>query len=120
MAWIRLPGLPRHMYKKKILWEIGGIVGRGRFARMMVYVNLGKALTSKVLINGIPQRIEYEHLPTSDPGTRKGQEKENSDLEETQSTFILIQQSGRKSGIEATGDKANNTKNERQIMREIQ
>ncbi|PPS19840.1 hypothetical protein GOBAR_AA00714 [Gossypium barbadense] len=39
---------------------------RGRFARMTVYVNLGKALTSKVLINGIPQRIEYEHLPTKE------------------------------------------------------
>ncbi|KAG8482418.1 hypothetical protein CXB51_024080 [Gossypium anomalum] len=48
MAWIRLPGLPGHI-----------------FARMTVYVNLGKALTSKVLINGIPQRIEYEHLPTA-------------------------------------------------------
>ncbi|MBA0784544.1 hypothetical protein Gotri_006735, partial [Gossypium trilobum] len=66
MAWIRLPGLPRHMYKRKILWEIWGMIGRvtkldfnidngvrRRFARMTVYVNLGKALISQVLINGV-------------------------------------------------------------------
>ncbi|KAK5835943.1 hypothetical protein PVK06_011667 [Gossypium arboreum] len=77
ITWIRLPGLPGHMYKKKILWEIGGMVGtvakldfntdngvQGRLARMAVYVNLGKALSSKALINGVPQRIEYEYLPT--------------------------------------------------------
>ncbi|MBA0821748.1 hypothetical protein Goarm_018588 [Gossypium armourianum] len=66
MAWIRLPGLSGHMYKRKILWEIGGMIGRvakldfntdngvrARFARMVVYVNLGKALISQVLINGV-------------------------------------------------------------------
>ncbi|KAK5802070.1 hypothetical protein PVK06_029651 [Gossypium arboreum] len=114
---------------------------RGRFARMTVYVNLGKALTSKVLINGIPQRIEYEHLPTTQtktfgpssspkrnqtgynsgkqeqsgimhpvPGIKIQTEPENRVLEETQSA---IQQTGGESGIEATEDKANNTKNER-------
>ncbi|MBA0554442.1 hypothetical protein Golob_013541 [Gossypium lobatum] len=25
MAWIRLPGLPRHMYNRRILWQIGHI-----------------------------------------------------------------------------------------------
>ncbi|MBA0739954.1 hypothetical protein Gogos_013179 [Gossypium gossypioides] len=77
MAWIRQPGLPRHMYKRKILWEIEGMIGRvakldfntnngvrGRFTRMALYVNLGKALISQVLINGVLQRIEYEYLPT--------------------------------------------------------
>ncbi|KAH1055068.1 hypothetical protein J1N35_033133 [Gossypium stocksii] len=77
MAWIRFPRLPGHMYKRKILWEIGGMIGRvakldfntdngvrGRFARMAVYVNLGEALISQVLINGVLQRIEYEYLPT--------------------------------------------------------
>ncbi|MBA0587808.1 hypothetical protein Gorai_000929, partial [Gossypium raimondii] len=57
---IRLPRLPG-----KILWEIGRMIGRvaeldfnidngvqGRFARMVVYINLGKALISQVLING--------------------------------------------------------------------
>ncbi|MBA0729979.1 hypothetical protein Golax_025891, partial [Gossypium laxum] len=55
MAWIRFPSLLGHMYKRQILWEIGGLVGkvvkldyntnngvRGRFARMVVYVNLDK------------------------------------------------------------------------------
>ncbi|MBA0554056.1 hypothetical protein Golob_013188, partial [Gossypium lobatum] len=77
MAWIRLPGLPRHMYKRKILWEIGGMIRRvakldfntdnrvrGRFTRMAIYVNIGKALISQVLINGVLQKIEYEYLPT--------------------------------------------------------
>ncbi|MBA0706053.1 hypothetical protein Golax_018194 [Gossypium laxum] len=28
MAWIRLRGLLGHMYKQRILWEIGGMIGR--------------------------------------------------------------------------------------------
>ncbi|KAH1107737.1 hypothetical protein J1N35_011505 [Gossypium stocksii] len=31
---------------------------------MAVYVNLGKALISQVLINGVLQRIEFKYLPT--------------------------------------------------------
>ncbi|MBA0780285.1 hypothetical protein Gotri_004403 [Gossypium trilobum] len=70
------PGLPSHLYKKEILWDIGGLVGkvtkldfntdsraRGRYAQMEVYVNLGKPLISKLLINGNMQRAEYESLP---------------------------------------------------------
>ncbi|KAB2012879.1 hypothetical protein ES319_D09G120400v1 [Gossypium barbadense] len=66
MAWIRLPRLPGHMYERKILWEIGGMIGRvakldfnfdngvrGKFVRMEIYFNLGKALISQVLINGV-------------------------------------------------------------------
>ncbi|MBA0618703.1 hypothetical protein Godav_028007 [Gossypium davidsonii] len=77
MAWIRFLGLPGHMYKRQIFWEIEGLVGklakldynidsrvRGRFARMVVYVNLEKVLISQVLVNGTLQRIEYEYLPT--------------------------------------------------------
>ncbi|PPD90413.1 hypothetical protein GOBAR_DD12646 [Gossypium barbadense] len=37
---------------------------RGRFARMAVYVNLEKAMTFQVFINGSLQRIEYEYFPT--------------------------------------------------------
>ncbi|MBA0736395.1 hypothetical protein Gogos_009954, partial [Gossypium gossypioides] len=57
MSWIRLLGLPGYLYKCKILTEIGGMVGkvakldlhidsmtRGRFARIVVYVNLDKPL----------------------------------------------------------------------------
>ncbi|KAG8502955.1 hypothetical protein CXB51_000789 [Gossypium anomalum] len=75
MAWIRLPGLPKYLYNKKILEEIGGLIGkvakldfntsnglRGQFARMVIFVNLDKPLTSKILINGNLQRIVYESL----------------------------------------------------------
>lgn len=37
---------------------------RGKFARMVMYVNCGKALISQVQIYGVVQKIEYEHLPT--------------------------------------------------------
>ncbi|MBA0763310.1 hypothetical protein Gotri_012776, partial [Gossypium trilobum] len=90
MAWIRLPGLPGHLYKRKIFWEIGGMIGRvakldfnidnrvrGRFARMAVYVNLGKALISQVLINGVLQKAEYEYLPTVTNGASKEKTQEN-------------------------------------------
>lgn len=73
--WIRLPGLPGHLYNWKILLEIRELVGkvvgldfntdnraRGRFARMVVFVNLDKSLISQILINGILQHIEYESL----------------------------------------------------------
>ncbi|KAK5771113.1 hypothetical protein PVK06_047288 [Gossypium arboreum] len=76
LTWIRFPGLPSHFYKKQILMEIGGLIGkvtkldtntdsraRGRYARMAVLVNLGRPLVSKIFINGNPQRIEYENLP---------------------------------------------------------
>ncbi|MBA0777775.1 hypothetical protein Gotri_005750 [Gossypium trilobum] len=63
-TWIQFPGLPSHLYQKQILMEIGGMVGkvtkldfnadskaRGRYARMAIYVNLGRPLVSKILIN---------------------------------------------------------------------
>ncbi|MBA0661773.1 hypothetical protein Goklo_006024, partial [Gossypium klotzschianum] len=49
LTWIRFPGLPSHLYKKQILWEIRGMIE--------------KPLTSKILINGYLQKIEYENLP---------------------------------------------------------
>ncbi|PPR84505.1 hypothetical protein GOBAR_AA36209 [Gossypium barbadense] len=77
LAWIRLPGLPGFLYKRRILEEIGGMIGkvvcldfntdsrtRGRFARMAVYINLDKPLTAQVLVNGLHQKVEYEALPT--------------------------------------------------------
>ncbi|KAH1120984.1 hypothetical protein J1N35_004144 [Gossypium stocksii] len=36
---------------------------RGQYARMVVFVNLGRPLVSKILISGSPQRIEYDNLP---------------------------------------------------------
>ncbi|KAG8501637.1 hypothetical protein CXB51_004070 [Gossypium anomalum] len=77
LAWIPFPGLPGFLYKKKILEEIRGTIGkvvrlalninnriRGRFARMVVYINLDKLLIAQVLVNGMKQRVEYEALPT--------------------------------------------------------
>ncbi|PPR98651.1 hypothetical protein GOBAR_AA22017 [Gossypium barbadense] len=60
------------------LKKIGGLVGkvakidikmdsgaRGQFARIAVFVDLEKSLTSQVLINGKIQRVEFEALPTN-------------------------------------------------------
>ncbi|PPS07537.1 hypothetical protein GOBAR_AA13110 [Gossypium barbadense] len=62
VAWIRLPALPSYLYNRKIITEIGELVGkvvkldmntdsrtRGLFARMAVYVNLEKPLVSQIL-----------------------------------------------------------------------
>ncbi|MBA0709189.1 hypothetical protein Golax_024242 [Gossypium laxum] len=37
---------------------------RGRFARLVVYLNLEKPLISHIIIDGAVQRVEYEALPT--------------------------------------------------------
>ncbi|XP_016719157.1 uncharacterized protein [Gossypium hirsutum] len=76
LAWIRLPGLPGFLYKKRILEEIGGIIGKvvlldfntdsrtkGRFAWIAVYINLDNPLIAQVLVNGLHQKVEYEALP---------------------------------------------------------
>ncbi|KAA3473586.1 LIM domain-containing protein A-like [Gossypium australe] len=61
MSSIRLLGLPGG-----IGWEGGQLdmntdsSARGRFARMVVYVNLDRPLVSQILINGKAQRVEYE------------------------------------------------------------
>ncbi|XP_016665736.1 uncharacterized protein [Gossypium hirsutum] len=77
VAWIRLPALPSYLYNRKIITEIGELVGkvvkldmntdsrtRGLFARMAVYVNLEKPLVSQILVNGRTQMVEYESLST--------------------------------------------------------
>ncbi|XP_039009957.1 uncharacterized protein LOC120138570 [Hibiscus syriacus] len=77
VAWIRLPGLSATLYKRSLITNIGECIGkvvkidyktetdrRGRFARMAVSVDLKKPLTSKLLINGRVQIVEYESLPT--------------------------------------------------------
>ncbi|KAK5787078.1 hypothetical protein PVK06_041729 [Gossypium arboreum] len=65
------------MYKRQVLGEIKATIGkvakfdfntnngvRGRFARMAIFINLDKPLISQVIINGVTQRIKYEHLST--------------------------------------------------------
>ncbi|MBA0618912.1 hypothetical protein Godav_028176 [Gossypium davidsonii] len=77
MAWIRLQGLPSYLYNKKILEEIGDLIGkvakldfntdnqlRGYFARLVIFVNLDKPLISQIMINDRLQKIEYESLPS--------------------------------------------------------
>ncbi|KAK5772032.1 hypothetical protein PVK06_048293 [Gossypium arboreum] len=62
LAWIRLPGLPGYLYKKKIIKVIGNTIGkvvrldfntdsrtRGRFARIAAYINLDRPLVAQVL-----------------------------------------------------------------------
>ncbi|XP_016737856.1 uncharacterized protein [Gossypium hirsutum] len=69
-------GLPEGMCTKSLLKFIGSITGivakidwntdnscKGQFARLTVYVELGKSLVSKIIIDGKLQRVEYESLP---------------------------------------------------------
>ncbi|PPD86665.1 hypothetical protein GOBAR_DD16397 [Gossypium barbadense] len=73
MVWVRLPGLPGFLYKRQILEEIESLIGtlakldfqidkgsRGKFARMVMCVNLGKPLVSQILVNGVVQWVEFE------------------------------------------------------------
>ncbi|KAH1098909.1 hypothetical protein J1N35_015830 [Gossypium stocksii] len=77
MAWIIFPTLPSYLYNRKIITEIGELVGkvvklymntdsraRGHFARLAVYVNLEKPLVSHILINGRSQKVEYKSFST--------------------------------------------------------
>ncbi|KAH1106019.1 hypothetical protein J1N35_009787 [Gossypium stocksii] len=77
MAWIRLPGLPGYLYKRQIIEAISRLIGKevkldlqtdnrtwGWLARLAVFINLDNPLTSKVLVDGVIQRVEYEALPT--------------------------------------------------------
>ncbi|KAE8680990.1 hypothetical protein F3Y22_tig00111356pilonHSYRG00148 [Hibiscus syriacus] len=76
IAWIWFPGLPEYIYKKKILYGIGSLVGkvakldfhktttnRRRFARVAMYVYLKEPLASQVVIGDRIQVIEYENFP---------------------------------------------------------
>lgn len=72
-----MPSLPDHLYNKKILEEIRGLIRRvakldfnidnrlrGQLARMEIFVNLDKPLVSQILVNKKLHRIEYESLPS--------------------------------------------------------
>ncbi|KAK5785285.1 hypothetical protein PVK06_039852 [Gossypium arboreum] len=64
------------MYSKSLLKFIGGVIrpvakvdkntknnSKGQFARLVVYIDLGKPLVSKINIDRRIQRLEYEALP---------------------------------------------------------
>ncbi|PPS09996.1 hypothetical protein GOBAR_AA10655 [Gossypium barbadense] len=60
MAWIRLPGLPGHMVAiSTLIMEFGEDSQEWRSTLI-----LERPFRRKFLINGVPQRIEYEGLPT--------------------------------------------------------
>ncbi|CAI9115212.1 OLC1v1016052C1 [Oldenlandia corymbosa var. corymbosa] len=76
VAWIRLPGMPVHLYYKKVFRKIGKIVGkivkidhqtaaqtRGKFARLAVVLDLTKTVCARFTIRGKKQPVEYEYLP---------------------------------------------------------
>ncbi|KAL4369591.1 hypothetical protein GQ457_05G011030 [Hibiscus cannabinus] len=77
MVWVRLPKLPYRYYTKSLFRHIASSIGkvvkvdynttegrRGRFARLVIIVDLNKPLISGIIIDGQRQDIEYEGLPT--------------------------------------------------------
>ncbi|MBA0750895.1 hypothetical protein Gogos_002274, partial [Gossypium gossypioides] len=72
----KVQGLPEGLYNQYLLKAIGETIGpvlkidhktnngvRGRFARLVVCVDLSKSLISKLKIVGKMQQVEYESLP---------------------------------------------------------
>ncbi|KAL4310986.1 hypothetical protein GQ457_01G041260 [Hibiscus cannabinus] len=75
VVWVRLPGLPYRYYNPELFCHIASVVGhvvkiddntaaggRGRFARIVVLVDLNKPLLSCIEIDGKVQKLEYEGL----------------------------------------------------------
>ncbi|KAL4272787.1 hypothetical protein GQ457_13G012020 [Hibiscus cannabinus] len=75
VVWVRLSGLPYKYYSKALFRRIAAIVGdvvkvdyntkageRGKFARLVVTVDLNKPLISCVGIDNFVQKLEYEGL----------------------------------------------------------
>ncbi|XP_039039738.1 uncharacterized protein LOC120177789 [Hibiscus syriacus] len=75
IVWIRLPGLPYRYYTKALFRLIASVVGRvikvdyntqagerGKFARIMVLVDLNQPLIPCIRIDGFTQKLEYEGL----------------------------------------------------------
>ncbi|KAK5840545.1 hypothetical protein PVK06_009447 [Gossypium arboreum] len=76
LAWIRFLGMTGFLCKRQVLEEIGSLIGkvtrldikidsviRGRFGRMVVFIDLENSLVSQILVNGKVQRVEFEFLP---------------------------------------------------------
>ncbi|MBA0753650.1 hypothetical protein Gogos_021601 [Gossypium gossypioides] len=76
LAWIRFLGMTGFLYKRQVLEEICSLISkvarldikigngiRGRFARMVVFVDLEKSLVSQILVNRKVQRVKFEYLP---------------------------------------------------------
>lgn len=76
-VWIRLQELPFEYYGPEVLKIISNAIGsvlrvdsnttseaRGRFARICIYVNLDKLLTTSILLEGVVQEVLYEGINT--------------------------------------------------------
>ncbi|CAN1195901.1 hypothetical protein LINPERHAP2_LOCUS43314 [Linum perenne] len=77
VAWVRFPHLPIHFYHAQVLTSLGNLVRRtikidfntqraerGKFARIAIELDLNEPLLPVVMLDGAPQSIEYESLPT--------------------------------------------------------
>ncbi|KAL4335296.1 hypothetical protein GQ457_07G002400 [Hibiscus cannabinus] len=77
VAWVLLQNLPYRYYTKSLFRHIVAAIERvvrvdyntaegkrGRFARLVIVVDLEKPLVSGIIIDGHKQDIEYEGLPT--------------------------------------------------------
>lgn len=77
VAWIRLSEMNIHFYHKNVIQRLGQIIGpvikidsntiavqRGKFARLVVELDLQKPLVSQFNLEGRIQKVEYENLPT--------------------------------------------------------
>ncbi|CAN1798133.1 hypothetical protein LINPERHAP1_LOCUS21567 [Linum perenne] len=77
VVWVRFPHLPIHFYHAQVLTSLGNLIGktvkidfstqraeRGKFARIAIEIDLSVPLPPMVLLDGAPQLVEYENIPT--------------------------------------------------------
>ncbi|CAI0559494.1 unnamed protein product [Linum tenue] len=77
VAWVQFPELPVHFYHREILFAIGNLVGRtvkldyhteklerGKFARIVIELDMSKPLPTRIRLDGEWQQVLYENLPT--------------------------------------------------------
>ncbi|KAJ9145661.1 hypothetical protein P3X46_028018 [Hevea brasiliensis] len=75
LVWVRFPNMPLHLYHKKVLRTIAGLIDmlvkinyntmdvvRGKFARIAISVDLTKPLLAKFSVEDRVQIVEYEGL----------------------------------------------------------
>ena len=76
-VWVRLLELPIEYYDPRVLREVGSAIGlvlwenlntasnvRGRFARICIQVDLNKPLSTRILLEGVVQEVQYEGINT--------------------------------------------------------
>ncbi|CAL1384037.1 unnamed protein product [Linum trigynum] len=77
VAWVQFPELPVHYYHREVLFAIGNLVGRtvkldyhtenlerGKFARIVIDLDMTKPLPTRVRLDGVWQQVLYENIPT--------------------------------------------------------